>query len=93
MTAPLAIAYTEKALASLGAIPSRKLRRQIKTKIDGLATDPHPASVVKVQGVMHGGNRVFRLRSGDYRVLFCPHGDGELLVLDIGHRKDIYRNR
>ena len=87
------IAYTEPALASLGGVPSRKLRRQIKTKIDGLACDSLPAGVVKVQGVTHGGNSVFRLRSGDYRVLFCLNGDRELLVLDIGHRKDVYRNR
>lgn len=88
-----AIAYTEKALASLRAVPSKKIRRQIKAKIDGLAQDPHPAGVVKVQGVMHGEHRVFRLRSGDYRVLFCPHGENEILVLDIGDRKDVYRNR
>ena len=87
------IAYTQKALASLGTIPSKKIRRQIKAKIDGLAHDPHPAGVVKVQGVMHGEHSVFRLRSGDYRVLFCPHGNNELLVLDIGDRKDVYRNR
>ena len=88
-----AIAYTEKALAGLRAVPSQKIRRQIKAKIDGLALDPHPAGVVKVQGVMHGEHSVFRLRSGDYRILFCLHGKNEILVLDIGDRKDVYRNR
>ena len=93
MPALFAVAYTEKALASLRAISSRKVRGQIKAKVDGLARDPHPAGVVKVQGVMNGKHSVFRLRSGDYRVLFCPHGDNEILVLDIGDRKDVYRSR
>lgn len=89
---PFAIAYTEKALASLGAIPSTKLRRQVKAKIYSLTVDPHPAGVAKVHGAIHTRNSVFRLRSGDYRVLFCLQGGGsEILVLDIGHRKDVYR--
>lgn len=93
MATQFAVAYTEKALASLQAVPSQKIRRQIKAKIDGLAHDPHPAGVIKVQGVKHRKYRVFRLRSGDYRVLFCQHGENEILVLDIGDRKDVYRNR
>ena len=93
MATQFAIAYTEKALASLRTVPSKKIRRQIKAKIDGLALDPHPAGVVKVQGVMHREHSVFRLRSGDYRVLFCQHGENDILVLDIGDRKDVYRNR
>ena len=93
MAARFAIAYTEKALASLGAVPSRKVRGQIKAKIDSLARDPHPPGVVKVQGAMHLERNVFRLRSGDYRVLFCLHGKREILVLDIGDRKDVYRKR
>lgn len=93
MATRFAIAYTETALASLETVPSKKIRRQIKAKIDGLAIDPHPVGVVKVQGVMHGKHSVFRLRSGHYRVLFCLHGENEILVLDIGDRKDVYRNR
>ena len=42
--------------------------------IDGFALGPHPAVVVEVQGVTRGPNNVFRLRSGDHRVLFCTHG-------------------
>ena len=92
MATPFTIAYTEKALGSLRGMPSRKIRRQIKAKIDGLRLDPHPAGVVKIQGT--GMRRsVFRLRSGDYRVLFCLQGGNEIVVLDIGDRKDVYRKR
>ena len=49
MATQFAIVYTEKALASLGTVPTKKIRRQIKAKIDGLALlDPHAAGVVKV---------------------------------------------
>lgn len=90
-TTPFVIAYTKKALAGLRAIPSRKIRRQIKAKIDVLASEPHPAGVVKVQGVMDTRRSVFRLRSGDYRVLFCVQNGNEIVVLHIGDRKDVYR--
>ena len=61
VTTAFTIAYTEKALGSLRGIPSGKIRRQIKAKIDGLTLNPHPAGVVKIQGT---GMRksVFRLR-------------------------------
>jgi len=32
----------------------------------------------------------YRFRIGDYRVVFDIEGD-TLFVLDVGHRKDIYR--
>ena len=92
MPTPFAIAYTEKALASLRAIPSEKIRRQIKAKIDGLTVDPHAPGVVKIKGAKLPRS-VFRVRSGDYRVLFCYQGDTEILVLDIGDRRDVYRKR
>jgi mRNA-degrading endonuclease RelE of RelBE toxin-antitoxin system len=85
------IAYTEKALASLRAIEPKKTRRRIADKINSLAANQHPPGCVKVQGMSDGYADVYRIRSGDYRALYSVHGDSEVLVLDIGHRKDIYR--
>jgi mRNA interferase RelE/StbE len=41
-----------------------------------------------------GGAGEWRVRTGDYRIIYEIH-DGELLVLvvAIGHRRDIYRRR
>ena len=89
----LAIAYSKAALNGLRDVEPRKIRQRMKAKINALSTNPHPPGSVKVQGVMDGAFDVYRIRSGDYRVLYTLRGDSEVLVLDIGHRKDVYRNR
>lgn len=43
--------------------------------------------------VMNGVHEVYRIRSGDFRILYCQNGDSEVIVLDIGNRNDVYRNR
>lgn len=41
---------------------------------------------------MFGDEAVWRLRSGDYRILYVVKSNPEeIIVLDIGHRKDVYR--
>jgi mRNA interferase RelE/StbE len=88
----IGIAYADAALRSLAAIEPKKIRQQIKARIDGLAQTPRPAGCTKLQNVMDGSHEVYRIRQGDYRVLYVVK-DNEILVLDIGHRKDVYRNR
>lgn len=73
-----------KALAKI----DRPQRLRLQTTIAKLADDPRPpASKALVNRSGH-----FRLRVGDYRVIYDIR-DHELLVLviDIGHRSDIYR--
>lgn len=34
----------------------------------------------------------FRFRVGDYRIIFdCDHKNGMIIILAIGHRRDVYR--
>lgn len=83
------IAYKPSAVKAL-----RKLDRQhqqaIITAIEALAHQPRPDGVKKLQG----GEGEYRLRVGSYRVIYDIN-DNELivLVLHLGHRKDIYRKR
>lgn len=57
-----------------------------------LANDPHPHNSRIVHGRMDGESRVYRIRSGDYRILYSVNENtGEILILDIGHRKNVYR--
>jgi mRNA interferase RelE/StbE len=66
-----------------------EVRRRIARRIDGLAVEPRPPGVTKLTGVTPA---VYRIREGQYRVLFTIDDD-ELLVLvvRIGHRSDVYR--
>lgn len=86
----IGIAYTEAALKGLAAIDQKKIRQQIKKRIDALADDPRPPGCDKMEGVMDGPYEVYRVRQGKHRVIYSAR-PSEIIVLDIGHRKEIYR--
>ena len=63
-------------------------RRRIRDKIDSLSDNlPNPATTK-----MKGDNPFHRVRVGDYRIIYEIREDTLLiLILKIGHRKEIYR--
>jgi len=65
-------------------------RRRIQAAIELLGADPRPPAATQLVG----GGGEWRVRTGDYRIGYEIH-DGELLVLvlTMGHRRDIYRDR
>lgn len=81
-------------LAPSAARQLRKLdaqaRRRIQAAIELLADEPRPPAATRLVG----GNGEWRVRTGDYRIVY-EIKDGELLVLvlAIGHRRDVYRSR
>ncbi len=84
-------AYSAQAIANLKKIPP-KFRRQIVNRVQALATDPHPSNCKVVQNMMDGEDKVYRIRSGVYRVLYAVRSNpDQIVVLDIDHRKDVYR--
>jgi mRNA interferase RelE/StbE len=86
------IAYSESALRFLETWVPHKVRAQIRKRVELLASNPsHPGSK-KLQGVTDGEYPVFRVRQGNYRVLYSVRNNpSQIVVLDIGHRKDIYK--
>jgi mRNA interferase RelE/StbE len=62
-------------------------RNRVANKIDGLANDPRPSGVVKLEG-----SELYRVRVGDYRIIYSIH-DKELVVViaRVAHRKEAYR--
>ncbi len=63
-------------------------RRRIRDKIDSFTENlPDPATTK-----MKGDNPFHRVRVGDYRIIYEVHeGTLVILVLKIGHRKEVYR--
>jgi mRNA interferase RelE/StbE len=86
----LTVSYHKNALKALSEIDSKKVRQQIVNKIGGLQENGKPQGCAKMQGVEDETGEVYRLRSGDYRIIYLIRPT-EIVVLDIGHRKDIYR--
>lgn len=73
---------------NLRTLPQKDLIR-IKRKIDALAENLPDRAITK----MKGNNNFHKVRVGDYRIIYEIH-DGTLLILvvKIGHRKDIYKH-
>ena len=88
----IGFAFTDRALDFLAGVPP-KIRRQIVKKAKSLHTTPFPPTSKKLHDVTTPeGYSVYRERSGDYRILYIVRNKpAEVLVLDIGYRKEIYQ--
>ena len=64
----------------------RSVRGRIRTAIERKLID-HPERFAKP--LAHTTQRLWALRVGDWRVIFALR-DGELWILKIGHRRDVY---
>ncbi len=65
------------------------VQHRIRLRIDALAFDPRPSGSKRLKGI----GSLYRLRVGDYRVLYQVR-DRILLVLvvGIGNRREVYRH-
>jgi mRNA interferase RelE/StbE len=64
-------------------------KRAIKDALVGLTENPRHQGVVKLSG----GHDLYRVRAGNYRIIFQIEDDIlYVVVVKIGHRKDIYKN-
>lgn len=82
--------FGPSATAFLDKMPPGKLRAQIAKRAKALLSDAHPPGCKKLVDVMFENDPVWRVRSGDYRILYVAR-PSEIIVLDIGHRREIYR--
>ena len=79
----------EKTLLKL-AKKDRALMVRIDRALLSLSDDPNPSNSKHLIGEV---NSLYRLRVGDYRIIYQIDG-GKLIVLvvHVGHRKDVYRH-
>ena len=77
-----------KAEAALRRLPAEVLRR-VDSKFSALENNPRPKGVKKLSGRKKEG---WRVRVGDYRVLYRIDDDKKLvLIYRIRHRSEAYR--
>lgn len=82
------IEVKKSAAKALKKIPKSD-RRRIIEKIDSLAENPPDPNITKMQG----HNPFHKVRIGDYRIVYeINEGALVILIVKVGHRKDIYRN-
>jgi mRNA interferase RelE/StbE len=68
----------------------RKLDNDVRLRVQGaialLASDPRPPSSRPLRG-----RPAYRVRVGDYRIIYSIHDDVLLVVIvTLGHRRDVY---
>ncbi|MGA9042875.1 MAG: type II toxin-antitoxin system RelE/ParE family toxin [Terriglobales bacterium] len=81
------IKFKPAALRELEKLP-RNIQKRIAVKIEALQDDPFPSGCKKLAGEPN----IWRLRVGDYRVIYQVHRNVLLiLVLTNGHRREVYR--
>ena len=69
------------------ALPGRD-RKRLDARILSLADEPRPTG----SKALAGQDSLYRLRVGDYRIIYKVRDEDFLiLVVKIGHRKDVYR--
>lgn len=80
------VILSNKAEKRLSRLPGEAYERVLQT-VTALGEDPRPRGCRKLQG-----REGWRVRAGDYRAVYKIDDEArEVLVLDIGHRRDIYR--
>ena len=80
------VSISRSAQKALAAIPSPDLER-LTDSLRALSSDPRPAGCTKLTG-----RPGWRVRVGRYRIIYeIDDTDRLVAVLDIGHRRDIYR--
>ena len=85
---PYTVEVLRRAEKTLRNLTNRKLYHRLRETIDALALEPRPQGCTKLSGAKD----IYRLRVGDQRIVYQII-DSRLLVLvvDIGHRREIYR--
>jgi mRNA interferase RelE/StbE len=84
---PYPIDFRPSALKAYKNLP-RPDRKRVERAIDALAAQPRPAGAKKLAAEPD----LWRIRVGSFRVIYKIEDDKLLiLVVKIGHRKDIYR--
>jgi mRNA interferase RelE/StbE len=81
------VVFATSAAKEFRALPIQ-LKQQVGAAVDGLASNPRPAGVRKLEG----GTDLYRVRVGQYRVVY--EIDDEALIVRITrvrHRRDVYR--
>lgn len=83
------VELSNRAKRDLAAL-SAEVQTRIVKALRKLEANPRPSGIEKLKGEVNG----YRLRVGDYRILYEVHDKVLLaLVVKIGHRREIYRKR
>ncbi len=84
------VEFTKSAKKEFDKIPT-KMQDKMVEALSLLAQNPY-SELLKVKK-LKGAEALYRIRLGDYRIVYeIRNGQLVILVIKIGHRREIYRN-
>jgi mRNA interferase RelE/StbE len=82
------IEFAASAYRAFGKLDPQ-VRKRLEPHISALASEPRPLGVKMLAGI----DALFRIRVGAYRIVYQIQDDVlVVLVLKLGHRRDVYRD-
>lgn len=82
------VEFRPSVLKNVKKFPKKDLVK-IKSKIDEISSNLPDPSITK----MSGNNEFHKIRCGNYRIIYEIHDNRlVILIVKIGHRKEVYRN-
>lgn len=74
------------AVGEIRKLPAQ-IKNRVKSAIDGLGDEPVPVGAIRLKGRPNA----YRLRVGDYRILYEVHATELVIyVVGVGHRREVY---
>ena len=81
------VVFSRKAKRQFLDLPAI-VRKRLASRFASLAGNPRPRGAKRLSGT----EDFYRIRVGDYRILYAiEHHELVVLVVKLGHRKDVYR--
>ena len=79
--------FTQRAYRQFAKVPP-EIKRRLAPHLDGLTVEPRPAHAKRLAA----GEELYRIRVGSYRIVYAVEDAAVLvLVVRVGHRRDVYR--
>ena len=87
---PNSVFLSRQAEKFLTTLRDAELYRRLRQAIDGLKDNARPDGCVKLTG----SSDMLRIRVGDYRIIYqVRKTELAVLVVSIGHRREVHRTR
>ncbi|RKS09868.1 mRNA interferase RelE/StbE [Nocardiopsis sp. Huas11] len=87
MNGPYSVTFEDQALRQLGKL-DKPVRLRIARKVRELAAEPRPAGSIPRKGDTDS----WRVRVGDYRIVYTICDGVVVLVLSVAHRREVCRD-
>lgn len=81
----------KQAIKFLSKLNDEVLKKRLLNECEKLCLNPFPKDVKRVENVFEGASKVFRVRVGNYRILYYPNYELKtIFIFKIDKRSRVY---